>query len=400
MPASDSPIVALLISPNRDVADAFLRAAGPARFFQVVSDLKSYLPEQVLEMRLRQSRPDVVLLDLSTQIDEACETIRFLLNRNPPVQVVGLHSEQDGNAIVRSLRAGAAEFLWTPFEPSAQKAAYERVVKLRVPVAPEERELGTVIGFASTKPGSGASTLAAQSAFAIQRLSQKKVLLLDLDLMGGTIGFYLKIHHLHSVVDLLDRENLPNQDEWETLTAHLDGIDILPGPDEPQTTTLDPGRLHLVIEMVRKQYDFVILDLPSIFHRTALLAFSEANSSCLVTTAELPSLHLTRKAIEMLDVVGFEKARYSILVNRLSKQEGIAAADVAKMFGASVNAVLPNDYFSLHRVVTRGEPLTQEAELGRAIESFAAKLAGVTVGQSRKPRGFWGKKPVFSQTQA
>lgn len=47
------------------------------------------------------------------------------------------------------------------------------------------------------------------------------------------------------------------------------------------------------------------------------------------------------------------------------------------MFGASVSAVLPNDDFSLHRVVTRGEPLTQEAELGRAIEIFSARLAGV-----------------------
>lgn len=390
MQPSETPIAALLISPNRDVSDAFMRAAAPIRLFQVVSDLKAYLPEQVLEMRLRQSKPDVVLLDLSTQIDEACETIRFLLNRNPPIQVVGLHTHQDGTAIVRSLRAGASEFLWTPFEPDAQRSAYERVVKLRAPTTVEERELGTVVGFASTKPGSGASTVAAQSAFAIQRLTRKRVLLLDLDLMGGTIGFYLKIQHPHSFVDLLDRENLPDQEEWESLTAHLDGIDILPGPEEPQTTTLDPGRLSLVIQMVRKQYDFVVLDLPSIFHRTALLAFSEASSACLVTTAELPSLHLTRKAIEMLDLVGFEKSRYSILVNRLSRQEGIAAADVEKMFGASVNAVLPNDYFSLHRVVTRGVPLSQDAELGRAIESFAAKLAGVAVDPSRKAKSFWG----------
>jgi len=390
MQSSETPIVALLISPNRDMAEAFLRAATPVRLFQVVSDLKSYLPEQVLEMRLRQSKPDVVLLDLSTQIDEACETIRFLLNRNPPIQVVGLHTHQDGTAIVRSLRAGASEFLWTPFEAAAQRSAYERVVKLRAPGAIEERELGSVFAFASTKPGSGASTVAAQSAFAIQRLTQKRVLLLDLDLMGGTIGFYLKIQHPHSFVDLLDRENLPNQEEWESLTAHLDGIDILPGPEEPQTTTLDPGRLSLVIAMVRKQYDFVVLDLPSIFHRTAMLAFSEANSACLVTTAELPSLHLTRKAIEMLDLVGFEKSRYSILVNRLSRQEGIAAADVQKMFGASVNAVLPNDYFSLHRVVTRGVPLSQEAELGRAIESFAGKLAGIALDPARKSKSFWG----------
>jgi len=390
MQSSETPIVALLISPNRDIAAAFMQAAAPARYFQIVSDLKSYLPEQVLEMRLRQWKPDVVLLDLSTHIDEACETIRFLLNRNPPIQVVGLHTHQDGTAIVRSLRAGASEFLWIPFEPAAQQSAYQRVVKLRAPAVIEEKELGTVIGFASTKPGSGASTLAAQSAFAIQRLTGKRVLLLDLDLMGGTIGFYLKIQHQHSFADLLNRENLPDQEEWESLTAHLDGIDILPGPEEPQSSTLDPGRLHLVIEMVRKQYDFIVLDLPSIFHRTALLAFSEANSACLVTTAELPSLHLTRKAIEMLDVVGFEKSRYSILVNRLSRQEGIAAADVEKMFGASVNAVLPNDYFSLHRVVTRGVPLTHEAELGRAIEAFAAKLAGVAVDQTQKSKSFWG----------
>lgn len=397
MSASDNSVSALLISPNRELAEAFLRVAGPSHYFQVVSDLKSYLPEQVLEMRLRQWGPDVVLIDLTTQIDEACETIRFLLNRTPPVQVIGLHTSQDGNAIVRSLRAGAAEFLWMPFESPALRVAFERVQKLRVPAVQEERELGTVIGFASTKPGSGASTLAAQSAFAIQRLSRKRVLLLDLDLMGGTIGFYLKIHHPHSFLDLIGRESLPNQEEWEGLAAHLDGIDILPGPDEPQTMSLDPGRLHLVLDMIRKQYDFVVLDLPSIFNRTALLAFSEANSACLVTTAELPSLHLTRKAIDMLEVVGFDKGRYSIVVNRLSKQQGIAAADVEKMFGAAVNTVLPNDYFSLHRVVTRGEPLSRDAELGRGIETLAAKLAGVTIDQIRKPKSFWGMKPVFSQ---
>lgn len=341
-------------------------------------------------MRLRQWRPDVVLLDLSTEIDEACDTIRFLLNRSPATQVVGLHVQQDANAVVRSLRAGASEFLWMPFEPAAQRSAFDRVVKLRTPVVIEERELGSVIAFASTKPGSGASTLAVQSAFALHRLSGKKVLLMDLDLMGGTIGFYLKLHHRRSFVDLLGRKDLPVRGEWEGLTAHMEGIDILPGPEEPVTIPLDPGDLQVVIEMVRKQYDFVVIDLPSIFHRTALLALSQSSAACLVTTAELPSLHLTRKAIAMLDTLGFEKSRYSILVNRLSRQDGIAAADVAKMLGATVSTVIPNDYFSLHRVVTRGEPLTRDSELGGAIESFAAKLAGVAVVSPRKSKSIWG----------
>jgi hypothetical protein len=68
------------------------------------------------------------------------------------------------------------------------------------------------------------------------------------------------------------------------------------------------------------------------------------------------------------------------------------------MFGSSVRAVIPNDYFSLHRVVTRGEPLSQESELGRAIESFAGKLAGLAVSQVKKTKTFWGIKPVFSHS--
>lgn len=398
MPVPDSSIPALLISPNRELADAFERAANPLKLFQIVADLKTYLPEQVLEMRIRQWRPSVVLLDLVSDIDAACDSIRYLMNRNSAVQCIGIHTSQEGNSIVRSLRAGAAEFLWMPFEAATLTAAHDRIFKLCEPALVEEPETGTVIGFASTKPGSGASTLAAQSAFAIQRLCRKRVLLMDLDLMGGAISFYLKIHHSHSFVDLLDREELPDSAEWKSLTAHLDGIDILPGPEDPLTVSLDPGRLHMVVEMLKKQYDYVILDLPSIFHRTAMLAFSEMDAAYLVTTAELPSLHLTRKAVEMLDTLGFERGRYNIIVNRLSKQEGIAAADLEKMFGTSVKAVLPNDYFSLHRVVTRGEPLRQDGELGRAIDSLARKVTGLVEAKPKRPKSFWGIGPVFSKS--
>ena len=42
-----------------------------------------------------------------------------------------------------------------------------------------------------------------------------------------------------------------------------------------------------------------------------------------------------------------------------------------KLFNCPVHASLPNDYFSLHRVVTLGQPLGPEGELGKAIERLA-----------------------------
>ena len=53
-----------------------------------------------------------------------------------------------------------------------------------------------------------------------------------------------------------------------------------------------------------------------------------------------------------------------------------------KLFGCPVHASLPNDYFSLHRVVTLGQPLGGDGELGKAIENLASRLsAGIPRGK-------------------
>jgi hypothetical protein len=41
-----------------------------------------------------------------------------------------------------------------------------------------------------------------------------------------------------------------------------------------------------------------------------------------------------------------------------------------------VYSSLPNDYFSLHRVVTLGQPLGPDGDLGKAIENVASRLSG------------------------
>ena len=80
-----------------------------------------------------------------------------------------------------------------------------------------------------------------------------------------------------------------------------------------------------------------------------------------------------------------------MLVNRVDKRDDIGTADMEKLFGCPVHASLPNDYFSLHRVVTLGQPLGNDGELGKAIENVATRLCGsADSGRSkpcRAPRG-------------
>jgi pilus assembly protein CpaE len=124
-----------------------------------------------------------------------------------------------------------------------------------------------------------------------------------------------------------------------------------------------------------------------VFHRTALLAVSECDQAYLISSADLASLHLTRKAIGFLNQLGFDKERYKLVVNRLSKKDSISTGDLEKIFGSSVQACIPNEYFSLHRVISLGQPLAPDCDLGKSIAQLAAKLIGARNG---------GGKPVLS----
>ena len=392
-------LTAILICQDRELASVFIRSVENSRSFQIMADLKNYPPRQTLEIRLRQLQPDVLLLDLSSSLDAACELIQIVTQVAPSTHVIGLHNANDSEALLRSLRLGASDFLYAPFDPAAQLEAADRLRRLKEPDQPADRELGRVIAFASSKPGSGASTLSAQTAFTLKKLTGRRVLLLDLDLMGGTIGFYLKLNHAYSMLDAIEHANRLNPAVWSSMIAHCGGIDILPAPDAPVSSEVPGDRLHSVLQYARMLYDWVVVDLPAIFYRPSLLMLTEADHMFLVSTGELPSLHLARKAITMLTQLGLTKDRYKLLVNRVNKRDGIGLTDLEKIFNSPVDAMFPNDYFSLHRVVTLGQPLGADGELGKAVEGLARKISGSGVAEKKKSANMLeAARPALSQT--
>ena len=384
MRVSQSELTALMIAPNRELADQFLATLPETRAFQILADLKTYPPQQTLDIRLRQLKPDVVLLDMATNIEVASELVRFIASFRPVTQVVGMHTHNDSQAIVQTLRLGASEFLHGPFDVKVQQEAIARIRRLRAPEPASEPEIGRVIVFASTKPGSGASTLATQTAFALRRKTAQRILVIDLDLTGGTIAFYLKLHHNASVTDAFERAGKLDPTVWASLTAHCEGIEVLPAPESPDLAVIEPNRLHDMLEFARMLYDWVILDGPAIPHRGSLLAVSESDEAFLVSTSELASLHLTRRAVNVLRQLGFGKDRFRVLINRTSKRDGISGTDMEKIFNCPVHTSFPNDYFSLHRVISLGQGLPPDSELGRSVEGLTDKLVGAAKEEGRR----------------
>jgi pilus assembly protein CpaE len=379
-------LTALALLPNRQLREQFARVLEENGGFRMVAEMESYPTPQAFEGRLRKLRPAAVLLDLVTDLSIAEALIAAAVAFRPSIPVVALHLNNASEAILRSLRAGATEFLHAPFDGAVLRDAAQRIARLREAQAAAEPARGKVVVFSSAKPGSGASTLAWQTALALRRLVSGRILLADFDLWAGTAGFYFKLGSERSVLDalrLVEGEPL-DAARWSSLAAASQGIDVLPSPETPPAGAIDANPLHQVLESARMAYEWIVLDLPPLFDRFSLSVLPESDQAFVVSTTELPSLHLARKAVQMLERLGVDSDRFSVLVNRAGKNEGITREAMGKIFRAPVHATFPNDYFSLHQALMAAEPLGPDSELGKTIAEFAGRLVEPLSAEPRK----------------
>jgi pilus assembly protein CpaE len=369
-------LAALLIAQDRDLAQQFHLSVSQTHAFQIVEDLKRYPSEQMLETRLRQFRPAVVLVDLAADPETGCSLIRFLASRTPPVAVIGLDHTSRPEIVMRALSLGAGEFFTAPFEASAQQDAVANILRQKRP-EPAEATPGRVIAFSSAKPGSGASVVACHAAYSLARLTGKRVLLADLDLAGGTVGFYTRVEQGHSFLDVLGQTGEADAAMWSRRVVHSSGVDVLPAPPVPGALPDDPMGLRQALDRARRSYDWTVLDLPSIFHRVSLMVLAEADSTYLVSTTELASLYLARKAIHVLAGAGFAPDRFELVVSQIGHKEDMSGSEIERILGHAVTASLPEDHGGLHAAVALGEMLKADGTLGKAIEQLAGRLAGL-----------------------
>ena len=121
------------------VDDHALRRAGLTALIDGADDMRvvgtAADGTEALE-RVRQLRPDVVLMDLSMPRLDGAEATRLVTAQHPDVQVLVLTSFADGENVVRALDAGAAGYLLKDADPVALVDAVRAVANGQSPLDP------------------------------------------------------------------------------------------------------------------------------------------------------------------------------------------------------------------------------------------------------------------------
>jgi pilus assembly protein CpaE len=391
-----SELTALLVCPDRNLAQEFSKAIAELKALNIVADLKEYPTPAGLEQRLKTLRPDAALLDVGTDRDTALLLLSHLVGAH--LRVIGLHRAGDPETILQCLRAGASEFLHSPFRLAEAEQAIMRLVRRKESDVRNQPSRGRLLAFVPAKGGSGTTTLAATVAHLLARLSNQRVLLADFDLTQGTIHFLFKLTHNYSLLDGIKHSHQLDESLWGSLVATRRNLDILPAPEKPFTSPIEPYRVHECVEYARSVYEYLVLDLPSVSEKVAMATLNEADQILLVANPELPTLFLARKTLTLLEEMGFQREQIRVLVNRLNKREELTLSDMEKIFRFPIHATFPNDYQNVRRALTEGKPVEESSDLGNACRKFAEGLIG-GAKDAKKKGSLVGLKSLFGEQQ-
>ncbi|MFB3826739.1 MAG: AAA family ATPase [Bryobacteraceae bacterium] len=340
--------------------------------------------------RVDRMRPDVILLDISQRREPLDDLVRQIHASAAETMIIALNASADANVILASLRAGVNEYLFPPLRQNLF-AALEKKSAEQGKRRDGVRTGGKVAGFFSAKGGCGATTLACHLAVELGRLGQK-VLVADLDIDAGMIAFLMKAKSPYSILDAVNNLHRLDASYWKALVANgIPNVEIIPAPSGlAARAQFVQQQLRTVLGFLRSQYDWTITDLGRSLGRVTMDALEELDEAYLVTTLEVPALHMAKQITQTLLDSGYGKNRLRLILNRVPKRIEITAEELEKMLGLPVHSMIPNDYPELSECYSEGRLLPRNSNLGKHIQRVAMKLAGVEEDKAKKRFSLFG----------
>ncbi len=332
--------------------------------------------EEAIQMA-RETRPDVVLMDINMPDMDGITATEALLEDIPWAQVVMLSVQNDADYMRRAMLAGARDFIAKP--PSGDEListirlvsvrAREQREKLSAPMqqmivqgpggatAPLRPE-GKLLTVYSAKGGVGCTTLATNLAIGLNTDNTPTVLV-DTNLQFGDVSVFLNLQVKYSIVDLAARaEELDDEVIEEVLMTHESGIRVLAAPPRPEMAEeVRAEQVRRVLEELKHRFAYVVVDTGSTMDDVALAALDLSDLLITVATPDIPSIKDARLLFDLLAVLEFPMERLFFVLNKMDRRSGITAEAVSENLKRPVEGEIPADERVVAASINRGVPL-------------------------------------------
>lgn len=351
-------------------------------------------------------RPDIILMDINMPVMDGIEATEIISLRVPTAAIIIMSVQGEQEYLKKAMIAGAREYMIKPFSSDELTETIRRVyelekkrrVNLQMEDTAKKREPQVVVVF-STKGGVGKTTIATNLAVALAQESRGKVVLVDLDLQFGDVAVMMNIVPRRTITELVQEIAHLDKETMESyLIEHPSGIKVLPAPSRPEYAELIiAAHVEKIINQLKEEYDYIVIDTPPFFHETNLTALDMCNQILLILALDLPTIKNVKLSLEVLDSL-HHKGKVKLVLNRSSGDIGISYQDVEKSLGMLVAAHIPSDGRVVVAAVNRGipfvvsDPRTKITQAVRELAHLVISDQGYQEDLQKKE-----KKGVFSR---
>lgn len=353
---------------------------------------------------IRETAPDIGVVSIDGNPEQAIELIRRLSSEVPGTILLVASSHTDGQSILRSMRAGAREFLTLPITTEELGAALERVGATKFAAGEGRNRSCEVISVAGATGGVGSTSVAVNLGCILAGQPGNSVALVDLDLALGDADVFLDSIPDYTLADVSQNvARLDIQLLKRSLTKHQSGLYLLPRPVELQDAQMITAEgMHKVLGLLKASFTHLIIDLSKTYSAIDMTALEMSNHIILISQLDLPCLRNVVRLLMSFDEIEGLKEKVHIVVNRADLESGQISLKKAKeTIGRDIFAQLPNDYRTMVEVRNNGVPLITQAPkaaITQALRDLIVKLTGSSDGEGdeleeveKAPSGGWRK---------
>jgi pilus assembly protein CpaE len=336
--------------------------------------------ELSLGMKLaRQVRPTLLILE-AKPLDEALALAERFHNENPTTSIFITSADSAPNTILRSMRAGAKEFLPRPVVAAELAQAVEKLLKQ----AGSSSGRGKVVAVFSNKGGVGTTSVSVNLAVALARVTGKEAALADLDLQAGDVSIFMNARPTKTIADVCTGgARIDSTAVTGALVKHDTGVFVLSGPERPeQTEVVKPAKVNEIITTLRDSFPYVVVDNGHGFSDVNLEVFDLADQIFVVVLLNLPSIRAAQRCLDVFRQLNYlrDQEKVRLIVNRYLPQKDIGIEQLEEALHYPVYWRIPNDYANMSDAINAGMPVAEidpEAEVTRSYDQLAGELAGL-----------------------
>jgi len=297
---------------------------------------------------------------------------------------------------VRGLRAGADDDIVKPFHPleliARIKALLSRAGGGQQRKTSEKATLGRLACFYGAKGGVGTTTIAINTAIALATRLKRRTALVDANLQFGDMRVFLDMGlDSASMVNAITEPDLDAELLKKLIVSHHVGLDLLLAPPNPEQADIvverqraHPDALTNILALMRKAYDYTMVDMAKTIDDFNLQLFDEADVIFVVMTADLSCLKNVRLVLETMDSLGYERNKIQLVLNRSNAYTGINVDNAESALGRKIDYQVINEYRGAISALNSGEPFMSsrpDGPLGQSVSKFAREIESVFAGE-------------------